>query len=81
MRLAFLVIFVAVILFASTDAVSVNADAVAKLTKSSSENYNSVWNKMLAKIFRSLIPKDYRTLEANKFAHGRPRPLKPQFEG
>ncbi|KAE9103016.1 hypothetical protein PF005_g20288 [Phytophthora fragariae] len=52
-----------IILFAGTEAVSVNADAVAKLTKSSSKKYDSVWNKMLAKILKSMTPKDYRLPE------------------
>ncbi|KAE8990112.1 hypothetical protein PR003_g21944 [Phytophthora rubi] len=59
MRLAFLAVFVAVILFASTEAAPVNADSVAKLTKSTSFK-DSIWNKMLAKLFKSMNPKDYR---------------------
>ncbi|KAE9044427.1 hypothetical protein PR003_g2994 [Phytophthora rubi] len=49
MRLAFLVAFVVVILFASTEAVPVNADSAAKLTKSTSWK-DSIWNTMLAKL-------------------------------
>ncbi|KAE8898781.1 hypothetical protein PF005_g28379 [Phytophthora fragariae] len=63
MRLAFLVVFVKVILFASSEAVSVKADVVSKLTKSSSKKYDSVWNKMLAKLIKSMTPKDYRLPE------------------
>lgn len=77
MRLAFLVVFVAVILFASTEAGPVNAAAVAKLTKSSSQKYNTVWNNVLAKVFRSLTHKKYRTSQADMGAHtARFRPLR-----